>query len=681
MSNRLASEKSPYLLQHKDNPVDWWPWGEEAFERARESNRPIFLSIGYATCHWCHVMERESFEDVEVARLLNETFVNIKVDREERPDIDAIYMNACQIATGRGGWPLTVIMTPAMRPFLVGTYFPKTARYGQDGMLQIIPRVAEAWQKNRHHTEETADEFVRALETSSELDLSGAELSEDTLHQAYRHFEQQYDSMTGGFGPAPKFPSPVRLRFLLRYWHRTQTPKALEMVKHTLLQMRCGGIYDQLGGGFHRYSTDKDWRVPHFEKMLYDQALLILTYLEAYQVTDEFEYLRTIYDTVQYVNRELKHRDGAYFTGEDADSEGVEGKYYMWEEREIRSLLREDEGYYEFADEFHLCDSGNYLDESTRRRTGKNILYRFPEFPLADSAFLEDACERLLRHRSKKRVRPLLDDKVLTDWNGLMITAIARAGIVLEGREYIQQAENCVRFIEKNLMPASGRLLHRWRGGEAAIEGMLDDYAYMIMGLLTLYEATGREHYLMLARQFTQTVLNDFRSERGDFFMVRRDGEPLLFRPRQSFDNAIPSGNAVMVMNLFRLARITGDPDLEAAGHQCMGVYSAGLSKYPDGFSMMLSALDYGMGPSTEIIVSGDPAHPETRAALSALRSVYAPNAVILSRPDFGGTGEFAIHVCHGSTCELSTRDTKAVIARIAKPNPAGSGSGLVPTE
>ena len=355
MSNRLSFEKSPYLLQHKDNPVDWWPWGEEAFEAARETNRPIFLSIGYATCHWCHVMERESFEDVEVARLLNETFINIKVDREERPDIDAIYMNACQISTGRGGWPLTVMMTPAMRPFLVGTYFPKTGRYGHEGMLQIIPKIAEAWQKNRDQIKNTADEFMRAMEQTSDLDFTGEELSVDTLHNAFQHFEQQYDSVNGGFGSAPKFPSPERLRFLLRYWHRTQNPKALEMVRHTLDEMRRGGLYDQLGGGFHRYSTDEMWRVPHFEKMLYDQALLILVYMETYQVTDEFEYLLTIIDTVQYVQSELQHSDGAYFTGEDADSEGVEGKYYTWEMEEIRKLLNPDESY-QIADTFNLSD-------------------------------------------------------------------------------------------------------------------------------------------------------------------------------------------------------------------------------------------------------------------------------------------------------------------------------------
>ena len=322
MSNRLASEKSPYLLQHKNNPVDWWPWGPEAFVAASGENRPIFLSIGYATCHWCHVMEKESFEDQEVARLLNETFINIKVDREERPDIDAIYMNACQIATGRGGWPLSIMMTPDMRPFFAGTYLPKTERYGHPGMLQIIPKIAEAWQKHRSHIEVTANEFLQALEKSTTVDLTGEELSEAILERAFDRHQQEYDSVLGGFGNAPKFPTPERLRFLLRYWNRTGNSQALTMVERTLQCMRRGGLYDHLGGGFHRYSTDSDWRVPHFEKMLYDQALLILSYLETFQITGKQEYLQTIRGTLDYVTRELKHPEGGFYSGEDADSEG-----------------------------------------------------------------------------------------------------------------------------------------------------------------------------------------------------------------------------------------------------------------------------------------------------------------------------------------------------------------------
>lgn len=665
MSNRLTSEKNPYLLQHKDNPVDWWPWGEEAFVAARETDRPIFLSIGYATCHWCHVMERESFEDEEVARLLNETFINIKVDREERPDIDAIYMSACQISTGRGGWPLSIMMTPEMRPFFADTYLPKTERYGNEGMLQIIPKIAQAWRKDRHGIEKKAARFVSALEKSTELDFSGEELSVNTLHEAFQHIEGKYDSMYGGFGDAPKFPSPERLRFLLRYWYRTENSKALEMVENTLRMMRRGGIYDQIGGGFHRYSTDQSWQVPHFEKMLCDQALLILVYLEAHQVTDDSEYVRTVFDTIQYVNRELQHPDGAYYTGEDADSEGIEGKYYIWGMDEIQRLLKPDEAE-QIMHTFNLSEGGNYLDEATRQRTGNNILYRAVEAPLEDNMTLECACERLLWHRTK-RVRPFLDDKVLTDWNGLMITALARAGMVLGGTDYVRHAEKCVRFIEKNLMPQPGRLLHRWRQGEAVIDGMLDDYAYMIMGLLELYEAIDKENYLMLARQLTQTVMDDFRSERCDFFMVRQDGGPLLLQPRQPFDSSIPSGSAVMIMNLFRLARMTGDSDLEAAGHQSMQAYSKGLSKYPDGFNAALSALDYGIGPTIEIVVSGDPDEVEVQTALKDLREVYAPSAVILSRPNFGDVSEFGIHLCQGATCELSTRDTSAVIARIGK--------------
>jgi len=666
MSNRLATEKSPYLLQHKDNPVDWWPWGDEAFAAAREMDRPVFLSIGYATCHWCHVMERESFEDIKVARLLNETFINIKVDREERPDIDAIYMNACQVATGRGGWPLSIMMTPDMHPFFAATYLPKTARYGQEGMLQLIPKIMQAWKNERSLFNTTADSFMRALETSESLDLSGESLSEEAFHRAFSRFEQQYDSVDGGFGGAPKFPSPERLRFLLRYWYRTEHPRALQMVEHTLQKMRRGGIYDQLGGGFHRYSTDTNWRVPHFEKMLYDQALLILVYLEAFQVTGKSEYRQTVRSTLEYVHRELKNSEGAYCTGEDADSEGIEGKYYVWDLEEIRNLLSPD--LFNLAQTtFNLEGWGNYLDEATRRRTGNNILYRSVGDSLTDNEDFTEISSQLLEHRSQ-RIRPLLDDKVLTDWNGLMITALSRCGMVLGDSELIHRAEKCMQFIREFMMPESGRLLHRWRAGEAGISGFLDDYAYMIMGLLALYEATDKEEYCTLALTFTRTVLDNFRSEKGDFFMVAQDGEPLILRPKQSFDSAIPSGNSVMMMNLLRLARIRGDSKLGIAGHQGIECCSAGLWNYPDGFGAALSAFDYALGPAIEVLVSGPRDSEDTRGALSTLRTVYAPNTVVLSRPNFGNTPEFALHVCHGSTCEIPTQNIDAILARITKP-------------
>lgn len=674
MSNRLASEKSPYLLQHKENPVDWWPWGPEAFAAAHKADRPIFLSIGYATCHWCHVMEKESFEDAEVARLLNETFVNIKVDREERPDIDAIYMNACQIATGRGGWPLTIMMTPAMHPFFAGTYLPKTERYGHEGMLQIIPKVAEAWQKNRHQLQSIADGFVKALGESATLDLSGDKLSEETLHRAFQSLEQQFDPVHGGIGGAPKFPSPERLRFLLRYWYRTGNSRALSIVEHTLQNMRRGGLYDQLGGGFHRYSTDALWRVPHFEKMLYDQALLILVYLEAFQITGKLEYAQTVRTTLEYVHRELETEEGAYCTGEDADSEGVEGAYYVWDLKQVREILSPDEAK-TFAAIFNLEKAGNYLDEASRKKTGKNILYRYAGDPLEDDERLTQSCRKLLQHRSG-RIRPLLDDKILTDWNGLMIAALARSAMVLEDQDYIRRAQACIEFIQEKLMPRTGQLLHRWREGEAMISGMLDDYAYMIMGLLALFEATDHGKYCELAVALIRTVLDEFRSEHGDFYMVAKDAESLLLRPRQSFDSAIPSGNAVMIMNLFRLARITGNTEFEAAGHQSIQSYSAGLSNYPDAFSAALSALDYVLGPSTEIIVSGPREQLKTQSTCSSLRKVYAPNAIILSRQEFGGMSSHGIHICHGNTCELSTQDLQAVIARITK---SGSNAGVQP--
>ncbi|MDE2827831.1 MAG: thioredoxin domain-containing protein [Bacteroidota bacterium] len=663
MSNRLASEKSPYLLQHMDNPVDWWPWGDAAFAAARATDRPIFLSIGYATCHWCHVMEHESFEDAEVAQLLNDTFINIKVDREERPDVDSIYMNACQVATGHGGWPLSIMMTPDMRPFFVATYIPRTGRYGRDGMMQIIPHVAEMWHNNRSALENIADNFLGALRNASTPDLAGGDLSAQVLDAAFGHHEQQYDSINGGFGHAPKFPSPERLRFLLRYWHRTGNTRALQMVEHTLQQMRRGGMFDQLGGGFHRYSTDSTWLLPHFEKMLYDQALLALVYLEAFQATGRPEYEQTVRSILEYVGRELQNAQGAYCTGEDADSDGVEGKYYVWSINEVHSVLDPAAARLVIA-AFNLTETGNYIDEATRDRTGNNILHRSPGDDLSDSDRLSEASMQLFDRRAQ-RVRPLLDDKVLTDWNGLMIAALARCGTVLNDADLISRAVTCAQFIEAHMVPEPGRLLHRWREGEAAIAGMLDDYAYMIMGLLALHEATGEENYCSWAMSLTQTVLAEFRDEDGSFYLTAQDSEELLMRPRQSFDSALPAGSAVMMMNLLRLGRITGETELEATGHDAIAAHSAGLRQYPDGFNAALSALDYALGPSTEVMVSGDRSIAETQEMLSALRGIYAPNAVILSRPVFGGSNQPAIHVCHRSTCDLPTQDTEAVIARL----------------
>ena len=663
MSNRLASEKSPYLLQHKDNPVNWWPWGDAAFATARTTDRPIFLSIGYATCHWCHVMEHESFEDTEVAQLLNDTFVNIKVDREERPDVDSIYMSACQVATGRGGWPLSIMMTPDMRPFFAGTYIPKTGRYGRDGMLQIIPRIAVMWQEDRSALEKIADNFLGALQNASTLDLAGGELSVQVLDAAFKYHEQQFDSVNGGFGHAPKFPSPERLRFLLRYWNRTGNTRALQMVEHTLQQMRRGGMFDQIGGGFHRYSTDLVWRLPHFEKMLYDQALLALVYLEAFQATGRLEYEQTVRSILEYVRRELQNTEGAYCTGEDADSEGVEGKYYVWSMDEVRSVL-DPAAARLVTGAFNLTETGNYIDEATGDRSGNNILYRSPGDDLLDSARLLVASRQLFDLRVQ-RIRPLLDDKVLADWNGLMIAALARCGTVLNDADLIRRAVKCAQFIEAHMVPEPGRLLHRWREGEAAITGMLDDYAYMVMGLLALYEATGEENYCLWAMRLTQTVLAEFGDEEGGFYLTAQDSEALLMRPKQSFDSALPAGGAVMMMNLLRLGRITGKTELEAAGHDAIAAHSAGLRHYPDGFNAALSTLDYALGPSSEVMVSGARSLVGTQEMLSALRRIYAPNAVILSRPVFGGSNEPAIHVCHGSTCDLPTQDTEAVIARL----------------
>ena len=622
-----------------------------------------FSQLGMRPVIGAMLWSTSRLRDAEVARLLNDTFINIKVDREERPDVDSIYMSACQVATGRGGWPLSIMMTPDMRPFFAATYIPRTGRYGQNGMLQIIPHVAEMWQKGRSELENIADNFLGALRNASTLDLTGGELSANVLDAAFTYHEQQYDSINGGFGHAPKFPSPERMRFLLRYWHRTGNSRALQMVEHTLQQMRRGGMFDQLGGGFHRYSTDSKWCLPHFEKMLYDQALLAMVYLEAFQATGRSEYEQTVRSILEYVRRELQNTEGAYCTGEDADSEGVEGKYYVWSIDEVHGVLDPAAAKLVVA-AFNLTVMGNYIDEATRDRTGNNILYRSPGDDISDSVRLHAAVRQLFDRRAQ-RVRPLLDDKVLTDWNGLMIATLARSGTVLDDVDLINRAVKCAQFIETHMVPEPGRLLHRWREGEAAIAGMLDDYAYMVMGLLALYEATGEEGHCSWATSLTQTVLAEFRDEDGGFYLTAQDSEELLMRPRQSFDSAYPAGSAVMMMNLLRLGRITGETELEAAGHDAIAAHSAGLQQYPDGFNAALSALDYALGPSTEVMVSGDRSLAGTQAMLSALRGIYAPNAVILSRPVFGASNEPAIHVCHGSTCDMPTQDTDAVVARL----------------
>ncbi len=684
MSNRLAAEKSPYLLQHKDNPVNWWPWSDAAFAEARTRDLPVLLSIGYATCHWCHVMERESFENADVARLMNETFVNIKVDREERPDIDAVYMAVCQMLTGSGGWPLTIMMTSDAAPFFAGTYIPRESRYGRIGMLELVPRVHNLWRSSRDRLLADAEAVTQALKRNTQADLREGKLNTATLDGAYEALYRRFDATHGGFGAAPKFPSPSGLRLLLRYWRRTGNPESLRMVERTLEAMCSGGIYDHVGFGFHRYSTDREWKVPHFEKMLYDQALLALTYTEGYQATGKALYRDVVHEVITYVMRDLADPGGAFYAAEDADSEGQEGKFYVWRETELTDILSVSD--FELVrNVYNTAPDGNFHDEATRCKTGENILYRSLGAPTdADLSSRLDTIRAHLFAARSRRIRPLLDDKVLTDWNGLIIVALARAGSVFERPEWIAAAVRTAQFLQVHLQTDDGSLLHRWRDGEAAINGFLDDYAYFIWGLLELYGATFNARHLRLALRISRICIEEFREPgQGAFFLTPTSGEKLLLRPSQVFDSATPSGNAVMMMNLLRLGRLTSDPELESAGHAIAAHYARGLTLSPDGFAAMLSALDYGLGPAMEVVIAGDLERGDTRNMVQAIQRTYNPNAVLMlcSKDSAQELAQFApdilqyrcidkkatAYVCQNFQCQAPTQDVQEILAQIAR--------------
>ncbi|MCK9282120.1 MAG: thioredoxin domain-containing protein, partial [Melioribacteraceae bacterium] len=545
--NRLSKEKSPYLLQHANNPVDWYPWGEEAFNKASEEDKPIFLSIGYSTCHWCHVMERESFEDEEVATLINSIFIPIKVDREERPDIDNIYMSICQAMTGGGGWPLTILLTPDKKPFFTGTYFSKHSKHGRIGIIDLINNVQSAWKTKRNEIDKSADEITKYLDKSDDIDQKVI-LDKEILTKAYEFFEERFDKVNGGFGSHPKFPSPHNLVFLLRYHHLTGNKNALYIVEKTLSEMRKGGIYDQIGFGFHRYSTDSKWLLPHFEKMLYDQALLLNVYTELYQITKNDFYKSTAKEIVKYISRDMTSPDGGFYSAEDADSEGIEGKFYVWSENELNSLLTDAQ--FDFVKEhFNTSPEGNFHDESSHQNTGENILFLKNEFSPAEELVFEPIRKILFAHRDK-RIHPFKDDKILTDWNGLMITALAIAGRVFHNQFFISLAERAAKFVFDNLLNSDGKLLHRYRDGESSLDANIDDYSFFVSGLVELYQTTFKPAYLEHAIKLTNHAIDEFwDSDLGGFFFTGINSETILTRTKEYYDGAIPSGNSVFITN------------------------------------------------------------------------------------------------------------------------------------
>jgi len=682
-TNRLVHESSPYLLQHAHNPVDWYPWGEEAFEAAREQDKPIFLSIGYSTCHWCHVMERESFENERIAEVLNEHFISIKVDREERPDVDAIYMAAVQATTGHGGWPMSVFMTPEGKPFFLGTYFPPEDRGGRLGFRSLLERISGLWKTRRSDLLSDAErvtDFLRKMDETGEAE----ELGPDVLDAAFRTYESVYDPEHGGFGRAPKFPRTHNLSFLLRYHGRTGNEAALSMSTATLERMWRGGMYDHLGGGFHRYSTDRVWLLPHFEKMLYDQALIIRTLVETYEVTRDPFFADVARDILRYVLRDMTDEAGGFYSAEDADSEGEEGKFYVWSAKEIRELLGEEDGGL-FSRVYGVDPEGNFVEEATRVRTGENILHLSKPIPEVAVELemepsdlerkLEGLREKLFRAR-EERIHPYKDDKILVDWNGLMISSLALAGGVLGDESYTDAARRAARFVLRECRTEKGRLLHRYRNGQADIPAFLDDYAFLGLGLLDLYEATFEAQWLRECRDLAREMIVHFwDEEKGGFFFTADDSEELLTRKKEIYDGAIPSGNSVAALLLLRLGRLTADTELEERGGATIRAFSQAVAEGPANFPMMLQALDFRIGPTREVVLAGSEGDPELAAMIRAVRIRFLPRTVVALHPEGNGSkeiealvpyletqravdGKATAYVCRDYVCRLPVHGT-----------------------
>ena len=683
-ANRLISEKSPYLLQHAHNPVDWYPWSEEAFRAAAREDRPVFLSIGYSTCHWCHVMARESFQDHEVADLLNRTFICIKVDREERPDIDQIYMKAALAMTGRGGWPLSIIMTPDKKPFFAATYIPKRGSFGQAGMMEIIPKIGQLWKESRDELLRSADQILDHLKRASVGPSPEDEaLDQSLLKSGYDALESIYDLHNGGFGGAPKFPAPHNLLFLLRYWKRSKDAFALQMVEETLQAMRMGGIFDQLGGGFHRYSTDASWRVPHFEKMLYDQAMMAMAYTEAYQATGKEEYARTVQEILEYVLRDMTSPQGGFFSAEDADSDGEEGAYYLWRAEELKEVL-DGEQFRLLIRLFDIYESGNF-------EAGRNILIARSTFRDAASvlgvsdnelyAHWEGIRERLLAER-EKRLHPQKDDKILADWNGLMITALARASQALSRPDYADAAARAADFILNEMKTGEGRLLHSYREGRA-ISGCLDDYAFLVWGLIDLYETLFEVKYLRDAIMLVRSMIEHFwDTEKGGLFFSPDDASDLPLREKAFRDGAIPSGNSAAMLDLLRLSHLTGQMEWEDKAWQLARASGASAPGQTLGYTMLLSSLDYGLGPAQQIALAGEKEDEEMIEMLKAIRESFLPNiSVLLARGEDSAElaefarglikieGKSAAYVCSGKSCRPPVTDPKELMLMLDEGN------------
>ena len=682
MPNRLINETSPYLLQHAHNPVDWYPWGQEAFARAGAEDKPILLSIGYSACHWCHVMENESFQDQDIARLMNDNFVSIKVDREERPDVDSIYMQAVQAQTGRGGWPMTVFMTPDAKPFFSGTYFPPEDGHGLPGFPRVLQAIARAYKENRDDLVQSADQLVAHLR-SGILTTGGQEpLTSDILSGAYQGMTNQFDQEHGGLGTAPKFPQAMAHEFILRHYARTGDTEALAMVDTSLEHMARGGIYDQLGGGFHRYSTDPFWLVPHFEKMLYDNALLSRLYLHAYQVTGNQEHQRIVEETLDYVLREMTDPHGGFDSTQDADSEGEEGRFFIWTTGEIEATLGKDEAAM-FCLYYGVTLQGNFDDRNILHvpREAEEVAQELGVGEEELAASLQNARAQLMAQR-QRRVAPHRDEKVLTAWNGLMLRSFSEAAAALNREDYRAAATANASFLLETMRATDGRLLRTYKDGSARLKGYLEDYAFLIDGLLALHEATLDLRWLREARSLADQMIDLFWDDSEQaFYDTGRDHEELIIRPRDVFDNATPSGGSVAADVLLRLAILTDNPDYSRRATATLRSLRAVMLQAPAGFGHWLGTLDFHLSTPKEIVIVGPPDNPVTQALLDQVHSRYLPNKVVTGYDPAHAedvddiplledkdtiNGRPAAYVCHNYVCLLPATDASALAAQLA---------------
>lgn len=689
--NKLINEKSPYLLQHAYNPVEWYPWGEEAFQKAKDEDKPIFLSIGYSTCYWCHVMEREVFEVEPIAREMNRMYVNIKVDREERPDVDRVYMSALQAMTGSGGWPMSMFLTPELKPFYGATYVPPTSKYGLPGFEDLITQLYDAWKNRRDEVLDSGNKIIEHIREASQSIESGGELNKEMLLKGAQQFKNGFDEEYGGFGGAPKFPRPPGINFLLRAYYRFGDSESLQMIIRTLLQMARGGMYDHLGGGFHRYSVDRYWRVPHFEKMLYDQAQLAVNYLEAYQITGDNYFADVTSDILKYVLRVMRSPEGGFFSAEDAESalshndphNKEEGAFYVWSKKEIDELLGVNAGIFNYY--FGVDEYGNAPQGSDPHSVfaEKNILFKARTLSETSNEFerstdeintIIEECRKILFDARQKRPLPHKDDKILTSWNGLMISTFAKAYQVLNNAAYLESAEKAAAFIWKELYNSKNKtLLHRWRDGEAKIDASLDDFAFFIQALIDLYEASFNEKYLMRALELSEVMINDFYdNEEGGFFDTSGKDKSILVRTKEDYDSAEPTGNSAAIINLLKLSALCGKDEWYDLAGSSLKAFSGKIEKMPYAMPQMLIALDWYLHKPKQIIIAGKNNDETAYRMKQELFSRFIPDKiVVMLQPDAAASSvTFAskivkpadttrAYICENFTCKLPVNNVK----------------------